>query len=42
MTVVAEALAAAGFDQLTWIDTAVSDVFLLFARDRDAAVQHSR
>lgn len=39
LTVVASALAAAGPNHADWIYTAVRDVFMVFGRDRDAAVR---
>lgn len=39
LALVASALAAADPDHADWIDTAVLDVFSLFAGDRDAAVR---
>jgi hypothetical protein len=39
LDVVAGALAAAEFNQMLWIDSAVRDVFGVLASDRDAAVQ---
>jgi hypothetical protein len=39
LAVVASALAAADPNHANWIHTAVPDVFMVFSRDRDAALQ---
>jgi hypothetical protein len=39
LAIVASALAAAGPHHTDWIHTAVHDVFMMFSRDRDAALR---